>query len=123
MPLTWTISHEEKMISARAEGTVRYRDVATFLEANREDGVLSYRKLFDARTAASEFGESDLNNYVGAFSGYNSLGPFGPLALVVGPLSGAPQRELFQRLSLSPRPLGFFTDMEEARGWLLTQHV
>ncbi len=92
MPLTWTISHFDKMIEARAAGIVRFPDVIAFLDAVRAEGALAYRKLFDARQANSEFDERDLATYAGAANGYGSVEPLGPIALVVGP-RGVPQNE------------------------------
>jgi hypothetical protein len=123
MPLTWTISHFDKMIEAQAVGTIRFPDVIAFLDAARAEGALAYRKLFDARQASGEFSESDLASYAGAASGYGSVEPLGPIALVVGP-RGVPQNEaLFRRLTITERPVNFFQDVEEARSWLKIQRA
>ncbi len=123
MPLTWTISHFDKMIDARATGTVRFADVIAFLDEVRAEGALAYRKLFDARHADSVFDERDLASYAGAANGYGSVEQLGPIALVVGP-RGVPQNEaLFRRLTITQRPMNFFQDVEEARSWLKTQRT
>ena len=123
MPLTWTISHFDKMVEAQAVGIVRFADVIAFLDAARAEGALAYRKLFDARQAGGDFNESDLASYAGSVSGYGSVEQLGPIALVVGPRGIAQNAALFRRLTITQRPLNFFHDLDEARGWLKSQRV
>src|SRR5471032_447116 len=101
MPLTWTISHFDKMIEAQAVGIIRFPDVIEFLDAARAEGALAYRKLFDARQADGKFNESDLATYAGAASGYGSVEPLGPIALLIGPRGVSQNEALFRRLTIT----------------------
>lgn len=53
MPITWTIDHDHRMLSAACEGDVTLRDIEEYLNAVVEAGTMPCRKLFDAGCADS----------------------------------------------------------------------
>ncbi|MDP1544051.1 MAG: hypothetical protein Q8L99_12990, partial [Polycyclovorans sp.] len=49
MPVTWSISREDRFVLVTLDGEVQAKDVQQFMSAMVAEGALSYRKLFDAR--------------------------------------------------------------------------
>ena len=52
VPITWTIDHDQRMLTAVCDGVVTLRDIEEYLDAVVVAGSMSYRKLFDGTHGA-----------------------------------------------------------------------
>ncbi|MPZ31252.1 MAG: hypothetical protein GEV13_09700 [Rhodospirillales bacterium] len=52
MPVTWSISHEDRIVLASAEGDTSLADLEQYMSAVAAAGGMPYRKLFDASYVA-----------------------------------------------------------------------
>jgi len=123
MPLDWTISHDERLVTLKSEGALRYDEIERYLACVSAEGAMPYRKLFDARGGRSELNEQQMMSYAGSMSGYSQRDPLGPYAVVVGADRGRAHEPLLRLLILTrkQRPIRMFLDADEARDWLCKQ--
>ena len=52
MPLKWSISHEDRLVLASAEGEASMADLEEYMSAVVAAGAMPYRKLFDTTYVA-----------------------------------------------------------------------
>jgi hypothetical protein len=118
MPLYWVIDSRERMMTAVAEGVVTVEEANNFLDVMDSSGALSYRRLFDARTAEAPMSGDDIMGLAVRMRSMQQNGRPGPLAMVVP----RDKHEQFARvlgvLAVPDRPIRFFNDLEKARAWL-----
>lgn len=101
MPLDWTISHDESLVTLRSEGALRYDEMERYLACVSAEGAMPYRKLFDARGGRSELNEQQMMSYAGNMSGYSQRDPLGPYAVVVDADRGRAHESLLRLLILT----------------------
>jgi hypothetical protein len=122
MPLKWTISHPQRLVTVVAEGYLWIEEVEEFYDAMVVANVLTYARLFDARKLDDQHASDEDFMRLGArMSAYTANFKFGAIAFVAGS-QGA--RDLIQRcLNLAPadRPMKIFTSETQARDWLQQQ--
>jgi hypothetical protein len=118
MPLHWKIARKKRLVRLHSEGVVRLEDMRAYLDALAFGRAFRYRKLFDARLGSSQMSESDALSYAGMVSGYATVSPFGPCAVVASDDSVVAHRPFITQLMLGKRPLGIFRDMGDAERWL-----
>ena len=122
MPPSWKIIPDEQLVTLKTEGALRFSDVTEYLEAVSAAGAIGYRKLCDAREGYSDLNERELTSYLGAVAGYARVSPLGPQALVLTEASARAHEPMLRMLFLNrDRDLRMFTDLEEAREWLMSQ--
>ena len=118
MPLHWNISRRQRLVKMHADGAVRLSDLEGFLHALASKNAFAYPKLFDARHGFTGMSESDVPTYAGMVSGYATLSGFGPCAVIASRDSITSHRPLITQLMLGKRPLGIFSDMDDAERWI-----
>jgi hypothetical protein len=118
MPITWTISHADRLVVARAEGLVSLKDIEALLDDVVVKDAITYRKLFDARGATGEANDADVMSLGARIQAYVSLGLEGAAALVVDSQSQYNIAVRFANIAKARRPIQVFYSPEEARAWL-----
>ncbi len=119
MPVTWSISHEDRLVLAAVSGESSGQDLQQYMVAVTAAGAMPYRKLFDATYAApGSLRLSELRAFAKTIVAYaNEKGAVGPLAIVVGSDLEREMAELFGQADAG-RALGIFSDAQKARQWL-----
>jgi hypothetical protein len=120
MPITWTISEADRLVSARAQGLVTLQDVEALLDDILIKNALSYRKLFDGRDSVGKYDDKDVLLLGARISAYNSLNLTGAAAIVVGSQEQFDVALRFANIGKAKRPVRVFYSPEEARAWLDT---
>ena len=119
MALSWTITHEDRLVFAVIEGAVTFADVERYLEDVVAKGGLTYRKLVDARQGTSQITDSEVLIYAGRVKAYSQMGRLGPLAVVAGEDKSRDHAGLLRALAANGnRPLSIFATIEQAISWL-----
>ncbi|HEY4171031.1 MAG TPA: hypothetical protein VGM96_29835 [Reyranella sp.] len=122
MPLKWTISHPQRLVTAVAERYLWIEEVEEFYDAMVVANALSYGRLFDARRLDDQHASDEDFMRLGArMSAYTAEFKFGPIAFVA---ESKVARSLIERcLNLAPadRPMKMFKSEEQARFWLQSQ--
>jgi hypothetical protein len=118
MPVKWTISHEDRIVLAAAEGETSVQDLEQYVTAMAAAGGLPYRKLFDMTYVASGgLRVAELRAFSRKVLELGKEGPMGPIAIVVGSELEKEMAEMFGQTDAN-RPLAIFHDVSEARQWL-----
>ncbi len=118
MPVTWSVSHDEELVVAIAEGEVRREDIEEYLAGLIAEGAMPYRKLFDLTFAPMALTASDLRALGKRVADYAKGGPVGPVAIVVGSELALEMARMFEAQAQANRELRIFHDLPEARAWL-----
>jgi len=122
MPIYWTIDSRTRLLSVRAEGEVSLADALALLEAMSGANALSYRKLFDGRTAESLMSGDEILTLCAAIRSYHAKGgPMGALAIVATPDQTGLFARLLGALAAADRRMRVFDSLRQARGWLESQ--
>lgn len=121
MPITWTIDHERRLLTAVCEGNVTLRDIEEYLDAVVVAGSMPYRKLFDGSRADSAMTEEEMMMLGARIRAYHGEGRIGALAIVVTTEHTHGLARLFGALAAADRPIKIFRDLPAARRWLDAQ--
>ncbi|HZB57036.1 MAG TPA: hypothetical protein VE527_25595, partial [Reyranella sp.] len=82
MPITWTIDHDRRMLTAVCQGDVTLFDLEEYLDAVVVAGSMPYRKLFDGTGGDSTLTDEEMMLLGARIRAYHTAGPMGPLAIV-----------------------------------------
>jgi len=121
VPITWTIDHKQRMLTAVCEGDVTLRDIEDYLDAVVVAGSMPYRKLFDGTRGESAMTDEEMMLLGARIRAYHTAGPMGPLAIVVTTEHTHGLARLFGALAAADRPIKIFRDAGAARRWLEAQ--
>ena len=125
MPLKWTISHEERLVTATGEGFVPLEEIEEYYDALIVNNALSYGRLFDCSRLDDKSATDEEFMRLGArMRAYVAEDfKFGPMAYVI--TSPAVLAILRRNLNLAPadRPVKVFSTVERARRWLDQQRL
>jgi hypothetical protein len=118
MPVKWSISHENRMVLATADGEASLEDLEQYIVEMAAAGGLPYRKLFDMTyIEPGTFRLAELRAFSRKVLALAKEGPIGPIAIVVGSDLEQEMAELFGQADAG-RPLAVFRDVSKAREWL-----
>ena len=120
MPITWTISAADRLVSARANGIVILQDVEALLDDIVVKDALGYRKLFDAREAIGKYEDRDVLLLGARIQAYTTLDLTGAAAIVVANQEQFNAALRFANIAKAKRPIRVFHSIEQARAWLDT---
>ena len=121
MPVKWSISHEDRIVLASAEGEASLADLEQYMSEMIAAGGLPYRKLFDASyIAPGTLRLAELRAFSKKVLELAKAGPIGPIAIVVGSELEQEMAEAFGKVDAG-RPLAIFSDADKARQWLASR--
>lgn len=120
MPITWTISEADRLVSARAHGTITLQDIEALLDDVVIKDALGYRKLFDGRDSVGKYDDQDVLLLGARIQAYATLDLTGAAALVVSNKDQFDVALRFANIAKAKRPIRVFYSPEEARAWLDT---
>ncbi len=124
VPITWTVSHSERLVVLRIEGPLDYDDLQGALTDVIAEGGLPYRKLLDAREGHTVMRDDEAAAYASTLKYQARIDNLGPYAVVVGPDEGHAHDAILSRLLQLPvRPIRMFFSVDEAHDWLKSQPV
>lgn len=118
MPVTWTISAADRLVSARAQGIVTLKDIEALLDDIVVKDALQYAKMFDGRGAVGQYDDNDVMALGARIQAYNGLNLSGAAAIVVDTDERHDVALRFANIARGKRPIRVFRTPEEARAWL-----
>jgi hypothetical protein len=121
VPITWTIDHEARLLTAVAEGEITLGDLEGYLDAVVVAGSMPYRKLFDGTRADSGMTDEEMMALGARIRAYHGMGTMGALAIVAASENTYGLARLFGALAAADRPIKIFRDLKTARRWIEVQ--
>ena len=120
MPMRWTISHDERLVLATAEGPLGLLEIEAYFDALIVAGAQPYAKLFDGRSMEVRLTDDDVMAVGARMSAYvkDQQWTGGPAAFVVTTRTNREFIKRFINLTASPRQAKIFQTVDEARAWL-----
>jgi len=120
MPMRWTISHDERLVLATAEGPLGLLEIEAYFDALIVAGAQPYAKLFDGRSMEVRLTDDDVMAVGARMSAYvkDQKWEGGPAAFVVTTRTNREFIKRFINLTASPRQAKIFQTVDEARAWL-----
>ena len=120
MPVNWILSQPERLVSVRAEGPCALAEVEAMFDALVVAEVMTWRKLFDARTLEPIGTADDLMALGARMRAYATMVRNGPLAFVVDDPGMQQLVRRYINLAANTRPVRLFPNVQLARAWLDT---
>ncbi len=117
MPLRWTIDHDERSLTAVADGNLTTTDVQPYLEQVVVEAAMPYRKMFDLSAPGVSLAIEAMQALGRSMRRFAREGAMGLLALVVGGHSHR-QAALFADGAGAHRPVQILRDRVQAQQWL-----
>lgn len=121
MPLYWTIDSKARLFTGIAEGDVSMADAIGLLEAMAGANAMSYRKLFDGRTAITSMSVDEMLSLCARIRSYHEQGMMGALAIVATAEQTVNFARLLGALASAERPIKVFDSPRQARNWIEDQ--
>ena len=119
MPITWTISHAERLVTVKADGPVTLQNAEEYLDAIVVNDAMPYRKLVDCTAMQPIASDEEMMQLGGRMRAYVATLEGGPLAFV----ATRPEvidyvRRYINLVMGATRPVKIFETVDEARRWL-----
>ncbi|MBL6616665.1 MAG: hypothetical protein ISP45_21815 [Reyranella sp.] len=121
MPVQWTVSHPNRLVTAVAAGDLRLADIEAYFDGMLREGLQAYRKLFDVSRATPNLSDDDLMALGARIRAYIAFGPIGPVAIVATTEKSYGDATVFAALASAERSLEIFRDARLAQQWLEAQ--
>jgi hypothetical protein len=117
MPLSWTISHPQRLVIAVARGEVAPHEFGGYLEAMQAVG--SYRRMFVVSGLSTVFDTALMKSVGNAARDHASREKIGPIAIVADNEAAYGSALLYAEAAQGiDRPIRIFREQHEARRWL-----
>jgi hypothetical protein len=117
MPLSWTISHPQRLVIAVAKGDVAPHEFGAYLEAMQPVG--SYRKMFVVSGMTAVFDALLMKTVGDAARAQAQRETLGPIAIVAETEPAYHSAMVYGDAARGiDRPIRIFRELHEARRWL-----
>ena len=117
MPLSWTISHPQRLVIAVARDEVAPHEFGTYLEAMQPVG--GYAKMFVVSGMSTVFDTALLQSVGQAVRDHAARETLGPFAVVADNEAAYALAMVYaDAVRGLPRPIRIFREQHEARRWL-----
>jgi hypothetical protein len=123
MPLKWTISHPDRMVTVQAEGEITLPEAEEYLDALVVADAMAYAKLLDCTTMVTRVNDDEMMMLGARMRAYASVMKGGPLVFVVTSPELHDYVRRYINLTAAERPVKIVRTVDEARAWLKTQET
>lgn len=121
MPIKWTISHPDRMVTMQADGEITLPEAEEYLDALVVAEAMPYAKLVDCTTMVTHVSDDEMMQLGARMRAYASILKGGPLAFVVTSPEMHDYVRRYINLAAADRPVKIVKTVDEARAWLKTQ--
>ena len=121
MPIKWTISHPDRMVTMRADGEITLPEAEEYLDALVVADAMAYAKLVDCSTMVTHVSDDEMMQLGARMRAYASVMKGGPLVFVVTSPELHDYVRRYINLAAAERPVKIVKTVDEARAWLKTQ--
>lgn len=121
MPIQWTISHPDRMVTVEATGEITLAQAEAYLDALVVADAMAYAKLLDCRTMFTQASDDEMMQLGARMRAYAEILRGGPLVFVVATPEVQEYVRRYINLAAAERPVKIARTVDEARAWLKTQ--
>ena len=121
MPIKWTISHPDRMVTMQADGEITLPEAEEYLDALVVADAMAYAKLVDCTTMVTHVSDDEMMQLGARMRAYASVMKGGPLAFVVTSPELHDYVRRYINLAAAERPVKIVKTIDQARDWLKTQ--
>jgi hypothetical protein len=121
MPIKWTISHPDRMVTMQADGEITLPEAEEYLDALVVAEAMAYAKLVDCTTMVTHVDDDEMMQLGARMRAYASVMKGGPLVFVVTSPELHDYVRRYINLAAAERPVKIVRTIDEARTWLKTQ--
>jgi hypothetical protein len=121
MPLTWTISHPNRLVTATGKDQVSLLDMQAYLDGVAVADAMGYAKIFDLSNGTLAMNDQEMMALGARIRAYATTGRMGPLAVVAASTEAYDQARTYTALAAANHPLQIFRQIAAARKWLDAQ--
>ena len=119
MPLTWAISHADRLVTMKAMEPVTLQEAEEYLDDIVVNDAMSYRKLVDCTVMRTDVSDDEMMQLGARMRAYVATLQGGPLAFVVTKPDVLEYVRRYINLVMgATRPVKIFPTAGEARRWL-----
>jgi hypothetical protein len=118
MPIKWTVSHADRMVTVQVDGEVTLPQAEEYLDALVVADAMPYAKLLDCSKMVTRATDDEMMLLGARMRAYASVMKGGPLVFVVTDpvINGYVRRYI--NLAAADRPWQIVKSVDEARAWL-----
>jgi hypothetical protein len=121
MPIQWTISHPDRLVTVRAEGEITLAEGEAYLDALVVADAMPYAKLLDCTTMVTHATDDEMMRLGARMRAYASILKGGPLVFVVTTPELHDYVRRYINLAAAERPVKIVKTVDQAKAWLRTQ--
>jgi len=118
MPLSWSISHPNRLVIAVAKGDLEPKDMMDFVLSVDGASARSYRKMIDVTGVTARFSADKIRRFAHLIRRREDESEVGPIGVVAGSPDVHRQAVLFAKQAQRHRPIRVFHEQHDARKWL-----
>jgi hypothetical protein len=121
MPIKWTISHPERMVTVDVDGEISLPQAEEYLDALVVADAMPYAKLLDCSRMKTSVSDEEMMQLGARMRAYAEIMKGGPLVFVVtDPVINDYVRR-YINLAAAERPVKIVKTMDQAKAWLKKQ--
>jgi hypothetical protein len=121
MPIKWTISHPDRMVTVHIDGEITLPEAEEYLDALVVADAMPYAKLLDCTTMVTHATDDEMMRLGARMRAYASILKGGPLVFVVTTPETHDYVRRYINLASADRPVKIVKTVDQARAWLETQ--
>jgi hypothetical protein len=118
MGITFTVNHDDRIVSTKAAGPISLSDISDHIESERLAGGLAYPEWIDGRGATPAVSSQDVRSVVAILRRLRSDSPLGPTAVLVDSQLNFGLLRMCESLLDDVCAVRPFYEQEEAKQWL-----
>ena len=118
MPLSWSISHPNRLVIAVAKGELEPHDMMNFVVGIDSANARPYRKMVDVTGVTALFSAEKIRRFARLIRQREDESEVGPIGVVAGSPDVHRQAVLFARHARRNRHIKVFHEQHDARKWL-----
>ena len=118
MPIKWTISHPDRMVTVDIDGDITLPQAEEYLDALVVADAMPYAKLLDCSKMQTQVSDDEMMRLGARMRAYAQIMKGGPLVFVVtDPVIDNYVRR-YINLAAADRPVKIVETVDQARAWL-----
>ncbi len=121
MPIKWTISHPERMVTVELVGDVTLAQTEEYLDAVVVADAMPYAKRLDCTKMATQATDDEMMRLGARIRAYATVMKGGPLVFVVTDPSSENYVRRYINLATADRPVKIVKTIGQAQAWLVKQ--